>query len=263
MTASVESPIEGGVVGSLEYGPPPSGQPIGPGGSASPDGQSSAASDHPGSSAPYAPVPFGPMDPPRKDKNWLGVASVISGILGAVPLAIGFGIGGLKAAKERRADNRPVAIVGLVASVAAPLVYTVLALSYFGLSNTLAAKSITYSDLSVGDCVLEPRGWENAEDTINSSFLKVVPCGNEHWGQIYFTERVNAATYPGNDAMDAKAVEYCESDAALNNVKAEFWPRMHYGSLLPTGKSWENYRTIVCILMPESGTLSQSWVVDK
>jgi hypothetical protein len=206
---------------------------------------------------------FGPMDPPRKDKNWLGVASVISGILGAVPLAIGFGIGGLKAAKDRRADNRPVAIVGLVASVAAPIVYIVLALSYFGLSNTLAARSIEYSDLSVGDCVLEPRGWEDADAELGSSRLKVVPCGNEHWGQIYFTENVNAATYPGDDAMDAKAVEYCESDAALNNVKAEFWSKMFYGSLLPTGESWKNSGTVVCVLMPESGTLSESWVVDK
>jgi hypothetical protein len=63
--------------------------------------------------------------------------------------------------------------------------------------------------------------------------------------------------------MDAKSVEFCESDEAINNVKKEHWPDMSYGSLLPTADSWVDFRTVLCILMPKSGTLTQSWLVGK
>jgi hypothetical protein len=156
-----------------------------------------------------------------------------------------------------------VAIVGLIASVAAPVVYTVLALNYFGLSDRLAEKSVSYKDLATGDCVLQPGGWNNTDGLLDSNHLKVVPCDNEHWGQVYYTKAVQDATYPGDDAMDSKSVEFCESDEAVNNVKAEYGPDLSHGSLLQTADSWLDFRTVLCILVPESGTLTQSWVVGS
>jgi len=250
-------------VGIDKYGPPPSGDPREPGGPVPTAGPPQVRADHPAQPPFEAPASFAVDGPARKDKNWLGVASLIAGLLGALPLSIGLGIGGLRAAKDRRANNRPVAIVGLVASVAAPIVYTVLALNYFGLSDKLAEKSVSYKDLAKGDCVLEPGGWNDTGGVLETNHLKVVPCVNDHWGQVYYIKAVQDATYPGDAAMDAKSVEFCESDEAIKNVKKEHWPDMTYGSLLPTADSWFDFRSVLCILMPESGTLTQSWLVGQ
>ena len=161
------------------------------------------------------------------------------------------------AAKDRGANNRPMAIAGLIASVAAPIIYTVVALNYFGLSDRLAEKSVGFSGLSIGDCVLEPAGWNDNQDELESSSLKVVPCGNEHWGQVYFIEDVQAATYPGDDAMDAKSVESCESDAAINNVDPELLAEHVLREPATHGDSWEAHgRVGRACSSPESGPLS-------
>lgn len=250
-------------MGIAEYGPPPSGDPTEPAGHAPIDGPRPVLGGHPAQPPLEAPASFSTGGPARKDKNWLGVASLIAGLLGALPLSICFGVGGLRAARDRSANNRPVAIVGLVASVAAPLVCTVLALNYFGLSDKLAERSVSDKDLATGDCVLEPGGWSDTGGVLDTTHLKVVPCDNEHWGQVYYTKAVQGATYPGDDAMDAKSVEICESDEAVNKVKAEYGPNISYGSLLPTADSWFDYRTVRCILMPALGTLMQSWLVGS
>jgi hypothetical protein len=109
--------------------------------------------------------------------------------------------------------------------------------------------------------VLEPGGWNDSGGVLDGNHLKVVPCANEHWGQVYYTKAVQGATYPGDDAMNAKSVEFCESDEAVKNVKAEYGPDWSYGSLLPTAVSWIDFREVLCILVPKSGTLKQSWVV--
>lgn len=276
-------------MGNQEYGPPPSGEPIGfgpqqsgnpvgfgaPPPVAGPPGASPPAIPQASSPPPPYPSAYPPAYPPpypsaypaptasaRSDRNWMGITSLILGLVGGGLLGLAFGIGGVKAAKEGRANNRTMSIWGVVLNIVSPIVLIVFAVSVGNSGGAFFSNSVAYNKLSIGDCVKEPGGYNDEGGQLDSNFLTVLPCDEEHWGQVYFSAPIESSTYPGDAEVDAQSVTICESDAAYNKVDSSFWPQMYYTSIVPTRSAWRDNHTVTCILTSSNGPVWRSWMVE-
>ncbi|WP_084074361.1 DUF4190 domain-containing protein [Demequina sp. NBRC 110052] len=98
-----------------DYAAPPTGQPYGAGPTPaqgfSSDGQGYGT---PYGTGPYGAAPYGYAQPPRTDKDWMGIASLVTSLLGISLLGVIFGHLGLKANRNGEANNRGIALAGTV-----------------------------------------------------------------------------------------------------------------------------------------------------
>jgi len=284
-------------MGNQEYGPPPSKEPIGygppPSGNPVGFGAPPPVAGPPVASPPVmppAPMPLTqypqaypsayppaspqaypsaypsafppPLGGARSDRNWMGITSLVLGLVGGGLLGLAFGIGGIRAAKEGRANNRTLAIWGVVTNIVSPIVLLGFALSVGNFGTAFNNNSVSYDNLAIGDCVKEPGGYGDAGGELDSVYLSVIPCEEEHWGQVYFSAPIEASTYPGDAEVDAQSVAICESDGAYDKVDSRFWPKMYYTSIVPTRSAWQHNHTVLCVLTSSDGPLSRSWVVE-
>jgi hypothetical protein len=125
------------------YGPPQPGTPYGP------------------------PQPYGQpyqSGPPRKARNGFAIASLIFGIIGGIPLALGFGVAGLvRAAKVRR--GKVMSIVGMSLSVLwlVPIIFLVPHVAKASDPGCIAGKATvtTYGDTKLGADANDPAAMKN------------------------------------------------------------------------------------------------------
>ena len=273
-------------MGNQEYGPPPSGNPVGFGAPppvAGPPGASPPVmppapmpltqypqaypSAYPPASPQAYPSAYPSAFPPplggaRSDRNWMGITSLVLGLVGGGLLGLAFGIGGVKAANEGRANNRTMSIWGVVLNIVSPIVLIVFAVSGGHFGDAFMTNNVAYNKLSIGDCLKEPGGYNDEGGKLDSNYLTVLPCDEEHWGQVYFSAPIESSTYPGVAEVDAQSVTICESDAAYNNVDSSFWPQMYYTSIVPTRSAWRDNHTVLCVLTSSNGPVWRSWMVE-
>lgn len=217
----------------------------------------------PGFPAPLGHTAAAPGDTSR---NWMGITSLVLGVIGGSVPGLILGFLGLKAAKEGRANNRGIAIAGIVLNSAIlVLAFTIAVIAIMlggfpGLREQQAvAMSPSYvdiTDIEVGDCVLEPEG---AGDGIAGFF--VVGCNVAHWGQVYYIGELPRGDYPGDEAALTAAEDACYSDEGLKSV-SYFVPDDAYGfTIWPDATSWEwDDRTYNCLLANDEKPLTKSYV---
>ena len=98
-------------------------------------------------------------------------------------------------------------------------------------------------DLRVGDC-LDEAGDEEVQS------VPTVPCADEHDYEVYSSTDVEGGDYPGQDAVNAQADEYCVMafDAFVGTAYDE--SALDYSYFTPTQESWDfnDDREILCMV---------------
>ena len=269
-------------MGNDEYGPPPSGQPIGQGEprpsaypqgayppnayphNAYPQGTPPASSPQTVYPPPYPSAYPPPLGAPLVDKNWMGITSLVLGCLGGGLLGVVFGGMGISAANQGRANNKSVAVWGLALNIGLPILL-VGGFVVFGLATEEFSKdSVFYSDVAVGECVQKLDGWDGTAEEFSVTYVIRVQCNDEHWGQVYHREGLHAGGYPGDDEVDLLAQDACYSEAALANIVPEHFDEAYVTYLMPMESSWiQGDRTAVCLTFGDEDTLLESWVAQR
>ena len=109
-------------------------------------------------------------------------------------------------------------------------------------NEEVAPETVEATHLDVGDCVIEEPDVEEVSD------VDVVPCNQPHDSEIYAAMDMEAGEYPGEEAVDTAAADFC---------LAEFQPYigtdysdslLDIGYLTPTSFSWTlgSDREILC-----------------
>lgn len=113
--------------------------------------------------------------------------------------------------------------------------------------------------LRVGDCV--DLGDELDDEEVWS--VHVVPCDDDHTGEVYASSDLTDASYPGEKAVIAAADEFCYG-AFERFVGVSFeLSALYYATFYPSAESWEGMhdRELLCIIEDPSGvsgTLAKS-----
>lgn len=98
-------------------------------------------------------------------------------------------------------------------------------------------------DLRVGDCLDE-----SGDEEVQS--VPTVPCADEHDYEVYSSTDVEGDDYPGQDAVNAQADEYCVMafDAFVGTAYDE--SALDYSTFTPTQESWDynDDREILCLV---------------
>jgi hypothetical protein len=108
-------------------------------------------------------------------------------------------------------------------------------------------------ELNVGDCLPE----ELSGDSIST--VDVVPCEQEHYQEVFHTEDLDHASFPGSETVDTEAEELCS--AAFEDFVGVPYndSELYLNYLTPTEGSWElGDREVVCLIYDPEGNTTGS-----
>jgi len=110
-------------------------------------------------------------------------------------------------------------------------------------SPTPSTKSISVTQLSVGDCFSNPDGASSVRN------VDVVDCSAPHQHEVYNTYTITSSTFPSSSEMDDETQTACyDSFTSYVGVSVENSTYSIF-TLTPTESSWSmGDRTIKCIL---------------
>ncbi|MBO0610968.1 septum formation family protein [Myceligenerans salitolerans] len=102
--------------------------------------------------------------------------------------------------------------------------------------------------VEIGDC-LDIAALENQATFTD---LPVMPCDEEHTGEIYAEKDLANGEYPGEKDVTAEADTFCESEFETFVGVPYSESELYFWSFYPTKESWQQEdRTIQCVLESE------------
>lgn len=209
---------------------------------------------------PFAPAPGYPPPPPsigpyaRPPRSGpvdgLAIATLVTGVLSLVPVAIGLGIAALVRINRGNRRGMALAVAGLVAA-GLWLVVVVGVIAYRhgrdvsrDASGSISrAGQISPRDLEYGDCLEVPL---ISDKTI--SRLTAMPCSQPHNGQVFDVLQASDSTYPGEDRLKQEALAACQQEAPGFLGTAQ--TLLHVVTFVPTSQGWNlGDRAESCLLV--------------
>ncbi|MFD0899807.1 DUF4190 domain-containing protein [Actinomadura sediminis] len=201
-----------------------------------------------------------PPAPPRTSPY--AITALVTGIIGIVPIAVGYGIAALVQVRRRTHTGRNLAIGGLAAALFWVVVGVASAsgslLSAFTVERD-ASGAITdggrvhFASLQKGDCYT---GFDPDADEV--MFVKAVPCSEPHRGEITARLPVGPAKGFGTGPMFDRADLYCHSRTEWVG-KSRLYPDLYPYVYLPEpggSTSADSEGKVVCAMhYTGSGTL--------
>ena len=198
------------------------------------------------------PPPVGYAPPPTLggrtgEKNWMGITSLVFGVIGGIVLALIFGLLSLSAYRQGKANNRGFAIAGMSAAGAWVLLFAlgIGALAIFGDGED----TIYVQNATVGDCFSS--NLDRSED-FSEGIYTFSPCSSETNGIVYYVTAAEAGLNYGDADMAAALEAICTSDVAGADVDLDiaydYWVEYY----VPSQDLWDDgNRTVVCGLSTE------------
>ncbi len=191
-----------------------------------------------------APAPVSAPPPAERRTNGFAIASLITGLFGAAPIGITFGMIALAKIRKRPQRGRGLAIGGLITSGIWLLLYTtvaVIAIQAVRDGRTIIAPPghVFLEDLAPGDCVNGLAG--EATDT-----LPLMVCEAPHEGEVYDAFDLPDGPWPGDAAVDTHIQKRC-----IDGLSALARPDLSYQWFAPAQDSWPGYRRAICIIYDE------------
>ncbi len=265
-------------MGNQEYGPPPSGEPIWTGAqpvagergptppSAYPPG-SLPVSAMPAAYPPPHPAAYPPAYPPplgviRVDRNWMGITSLVLGLMGGGLLGAIFGGLGISAAKVGRATNKTMATWGLVLNISVPVILVGGFLSVGLATGGFVDDRVPYTKIAVGECVQRPPGLSGEGKETSVRYFTRVPCDEKHWGQLYHRGVLRSGDYPSKEEMVRLSDDACYSEEAMATINPEHFDETYVTYFYPKQEAWDSFdRSVLCFAFDRDHTLAESWVV--
>jgi Septum formation len=197
--------------------------------------------------APAEPEP--PAPEPRRPTDGVAVATLVSGLVPAVPVTLVLGPMALIRIGRSGARGRALAITGLVLAglwtVAAAIVAAAI------ITKPPPPKPVTLPrvfSLRPGECL------NSGSNGISG--LQVISCSQAHDAEVFATFRVTGPHYPGAAVLQQQAREGCAS-----RLSGYLNPQLSVASLAqsfvyPDAGAWSaGERTVVCTVRSTSGPL--------
>ncbi|VVJ16390.1 Uncharacterised protein [Amycolatopsis camponoti] len=189
----------------------------------------------------------GPLESPGTDG--FAIATFVLGLLGLVPLALGFGTRALIRLSRNGRDGTGLAVAGLVLSV------LWIGVGWVALTPqhaTRAAAPDSIDAMAIGDCL---------DSDADAAQVIRIACDLPHDEQI--AARVDAGngyeTYPGLTKLQEPAQALCRIAAAAFFTEGTPPPSIEFVAHVPTESSWNaGAREAVCTLRQVSGKLTAS-----
>jgi hypothetical protein len=183
----------------------------------------------------------------RAPTDGFAVASLISGILALIPLAVVFGPVALARIARTGARGRALAITGLVLggtwAVAAAVAVAVL-ITHRPPARPVALPQVF--SLRTGECI---NSMPNGKD------VHVLACGQPHDGEVFATFRVAGQHYPGVAALRQKASQGCGSRLS-GYMNPQLSAMLDESYVYPNPGAWAaGERTVVCMARGTDGPL--------
>lgn len=189
----------------------------------------------------------GPVESPGTDG--FAITAFVMGLLGLVPLALGFGTRALIRLSRNGRDGTGLAVAGLVLSV----LWIGVGLVAITPQHATQAAAPDYIDaMTIGDCL---------DSEANAAQVVRVACDVPHDEQI--AARVDVGngyeTYPGLTKLREPALALCRIAAAAFFTEGTPPPSIEFAAHVPTESSWSTgAREAVCTLRQISGKLTAS-----
>lgn len=118
---------------------------------------------------------------------------------------------------------------------------------------TETADAADVFDVRVGDCLGDFGDSQQVED------VAVVPCDGEHAQEVYATGQVPDGDLPGDDDLQAQAVELCTTEFQTYIGLAYEESALDFTWLQPTAESWDQGdRELVCLVYDPAGPVTGS-----
>ncbi|MFB4304097.1 septum formation family protein [Actinomadura sp. NTSP31] len=196
-----------------------------------------------------------PPAAPRRT-NRLAIAALVTGLLGLVVLAVGFGIAALVQIGRRGDKGRGLAVVGLVAAVAwtcaGVVVYKTILSPFLSVKRDAAGHiveggKIFARDLRIGDCFTGPA----RED---ARTVSAMPCTVPHDAEAVAAVTLpDRPSFPGDAWINATSKRLCEARyGAL--VKSRYRENLKSYFLKPRRDGWDGgARKVTCVLRLTGG----------
>jgi hypothetical protein len=191
------------------------------------------------SQSPYGPPAWGPPARPRVDG--FAITTFVTGLFGVILFSVGFGIASIRRIRRGERRGMGLTVAGLVLSgvwiavVVAIIAFTAGRQPVRNSDNGTVTHQgqLSPTALHVGDCVRVPR-----ELTGPVKSLTVVPCSQQHNGQVFATIQATQIAYPGTTALTQQGLSDCEQayPAFLGTDQTP----LHVVAFVPEQTGWNN-----------------------
>ncbi len=196
--------------------------------------------------------------PASTERNWMGIASIVSALLGLALVGLVFGWQGIVAAREGRATNGRTARAGVILSIVSLLVVIGVGVVAMVTASGKGTSPTKWATLNIGECVNQVPGSSSGVAVL---LPQTASCQDSHWGQVYFKANATGDAYPGGAELGQQA-NVCVSEMALGNLDPAHFADGFPTVIVPTEESWTaKDRAIVCVVSNEAGSITGSWVV--
>jgi hypothetical protein len=205
----------------------------------------------PGYGAPARPQPTGPV-------NRFAIVSLVTGLIGLVPLGFIFGILAIRQINRTGERGRGHAVGGiLTAGVWMYVIYMIVSVQagldglksvedLVGRANAQQAQVSLYP----GVCVDEVHG-------SSAAALTTVPCSTPHGAEVYSVFSLPSGRYPGVSSVRTDVEDRCEGDFERYRSGANADMQIDY--LYPESASaWAFDRGVICFAVDPAGTRTTS-----
>jgi hypothetical protein len=203
-----------------------------------------------------------PELPPPTGVSGLAIASLILGVIGAIPISVILGIAALSQIRRSNRTGRGMAVVGLILSgVWLAAICTVLAIAFAmdasrtsgGDTGSGKGSDVSVHTLRVGECVSAI----GEDDFVDS--MPVVPCAAPHDTEVVGEFQLAGDAFPGDDAIEQQADDRCDELIESYAPGALADPEVERNYFYPSEEGWAaNDRTVICMATfdtPRSGSL--------
>ncbi len=195
--------------------------------------------------AAHAPIPpLGLASAPEKSRsnphNWQGIAAAILGLLGSPLFGVLFGIMGLRSFKAGTANNRGLALTGIIAgsSWLALAVVGGIGFELLGWGSPAGSTYTSFADVKLGDCFADGGGEPEAGSTATVTGLYTIGCERPHHGEVYYVDRMTQSVYPGADESAAIAEKVCFGTTAIAALDLNKAADLSLYYLFPSTDTW-------------------------
>lgn len=212
-----------------------------------------------GSAPAYGGPPVGAAS--STSKNWMGLTSMILGIIGGGLLAIIFGVMGIRAANRGEATNKGQAVAGIVLTGAwfvVGIIVAVIAVAAGSFSTgAFGDQGKDYKDVVAGDCYTSDLGGD--PDSIEYVDVAFGECDESSNALVYYVTTVPAGSAPTDDGFVDVAYNECVTDAALTRVNIDLVSQYYVEEYFPDTMSWAGgERWLICGMVNELGPVDEA-----
>ncbi|WP_152649772.1 septum formation family protein [Demequina oxidasica] len=196
----------------------------------------------------------------NSSKNWQGIASLVTSLLGLSLLGVLFGWAGLRSAKAGDATNRGLSMAGIAIGGVSMALGLILGAAFLLPALSLLKGPNVVDSVAVGECFNESDSSGLDEATVYG--FAIVDCTEPHIAQAFHVGLLTDEPYPGEQALWEVTDTLCHADSLVAAIDSESGLELTTIRYVPSAEVWaEGVRQYQCAVGPVQGQVSESLVL--